>query len=292
LSRGDAPGVDGILVVDKPAGMTSHDVVAIVRRSLGEKRVGHAGTLDPDATGVLVLGVGRATRLLRFIESAEKEYEADVVLGVETSSQDSSGEVLSESDASGVSREDVERATAALTGEIDQIPPMVSAVKVGGERLYRKARRGEEVDRPPRRVTVHEMSFERFDPGPRPTVRFRVRCSPGTYVRTLAHDLGRSLGVGAHISRLRRTRVGVFTADDAVALDAVEAGTVRPMLDAVATHPRRDVDADQARSLAQGKSLPALGVEGEYAVVGPAGLVAMAEDRGDVTRPVVVVADP
>ncbi|MEX2556233.1 MAG: tRNA pseudouridine(55) synthase TruB [Actinomycetota bacterium] len=292
MSRGDAPGVDGILVVDKPAGMTSHDVVAIVRRSLGLKRVGHAGTLDPDATGVLVLGVGRATRLLRFIESGEKEYEADVVLGVETSSQDASGDVLSESDASAVSSDDVERAAAALTGAIDQIPPMVSAVKVGGERLYRKARRGEEVDRPPRRVTVHEMSIERFEPGPRPTVRFRVRCSPGTYVRTLAHDLGRSLGVGAHVSVLRRTRVGTFAVDDAIALDAVEAGAVRPMLDAVAAHPRCDVDAEQARSLAQGKSLPAFGVEGEYTVVGPAGLVAMAEDRGDVSRPLVVVADP
>ena len=292
MSRGDAPGVDGILVVDKPAGMTSHDVVAIVRRSLGERRVGHAGTLDPDATGVLVLGVGRATRLLRFIESAEKEYEADVVLGVETSSQDASGDVLSESDASAVSNEDLKRAAAALTGEIEQIPPMVSAVKVGGERLYRKARRGEEVDRPARRVTVHELSFRSFEPGPRPTAHFRIRCSPGTYVRTLAHDLGRALGVGAHVQTLRRTRVGSFGADGAIALDAVEAGTVRPMLDAVSAHPRRDVDAEQARAFAQGKSLPALGVAGEYAVVGPAGLVGIAEDRGEVSRPIVVVADP
>jgi tRNA pseudouridine55 synthase len=284
--------VDGIVVVDKPAGMTSHDVVAIVRRSLGERRVGHAGTLDPDATGVLVLGVGRATRLLRFIEAAVKEYEADVVFGVETSSQDASGDVLSESDASAVTRAEVERAAASLTGEIEQIPPMVSAVKVGGERLYRKARRGEEVDRPPRRVTVHELRLESFEPGVRPVARFRILCSPGTYVRTLAHDLGRALGVGGHVARLRRTRVGPFHADDAVALDDVETTTLRPMLDAVAGHPRREIDAEQARALAQGKSLPPLGVEGEYAVVGPSGLVAMAEDRGDVSRPVVVVADP
>lgn len=279
-------------MVDKPAGMTSHDVVAVVRRSLGERRVGHAGTLDPDATGVLVLGVGRATRLLRFIESAEKEYEAEVVLGVETSSQDASGDVLSESDASAVTRDDVERAAAALTGEIEQIPPMVSAVKVGGERLYRKARRGEEVDRPARRITVHELRLQSFEPGPRGIARFLVRCSPGTYVRTLAHDLGRALGVGAHVAMLRRTRVGPFDDGGALPLDSVAPGVLRPMIDAVAGHPRREVDAEDARSFAQGKSLPAFGTAGEYAVVGPAGLVAVAEDRGDVSRPLVVVADP
>jgi tRNA pseudouridine55 synthase len=285
-------GVDGIIVVDKPAGMTSHDVVAVVRRLLGERRVGHAGTLDPDATGVLVLGIGRATRLLRFIEGADKEYTAEVILGVETSSQDASGEVLAETDASAVTEDMVERGASALTGEIEQIPPMVSAVKVGGERLYRKARRGEEVDRLARRVTVHEFHLEAFEPGPRATARFRLRCSPGTYVRTLAHDLGRSLGVGAHIATLRRTRVGPFEEHGATALDAVSAGALRPMIDAVAGHPRREVGADEARSLAQGKSLPPFGSAGVYAVVGPAGLVAMAEDRGDASRPIVVVTDP
>lgn len=284
--------MDGIVVVDKPSGMTSHDVVAIVRRRLKEKRVGHAGTLDPDATGVLVLGVGRATRLLRFIESAEKAYEATVVIGVETESQDASGEIVAEADASGISRDDVLRAAADLTGEIEQIPPMVSAVKVGGERLYRKARRGETVEREARRVTVHEMRLDSFEPGPRATARFVVRCSPGTYVRTLAHDLGRALGVGAHVSMLRRTAVGSFDDRGAVALDDVSPEGLRPMADALAARPQRIVDADDARAFAQGKSLPAFGSAGEYAVVGPAGLVGVAEDRGDVSRPVVVVADP
>ena len=279
-------------MVDKPAGMTSHDVVAVVRRRLGERRVGHAGTLDPDATGVLVLGIGRATRLLRFVERAEKEYEADVIIGIETTSQDASGEVVAESDASAVRRGDVEAAAAKLTGEIEQIPPMVSAVKVGGERLYRKARRGEVVERTARRVTVHEMTVEAFEPGTRARARFRVRCSPGTYVRTLANDLGRALGVGAHISRLRRTRVGPFDASSAVPLDGLTAESLRPMLDALTAYPQRTVDADDARSFAQGKSLPAFGEAGEYAVVGPAGLVGVAEDRGDVSRPIVVVAEP
>jgi tRNA pseudouridine55 synthase len=284
--------VDGIVVVDKPSGMTSHDVVAVVRRRLGERRVGHGGTLDPDATGVLVLGAGRATRLLRFVESAEKEYVADVVLGVETSTQDASGEVLAEADASTVTREDVERAAAAFVGDIEQIPPMVSAVKVGGERLYRKARRGEEVDRPPRRVTVHELRVDSFSPGARALARITVRCSPGTYVRTLAHDLGRSLGVGGHVATLRRTRVGAFDANEASSLDAVSADALRPMLDAVAGLPRRAVNADEARAVAQGKSLPPFGMSGAYAIVGPGGLVAVAEDRGDVSRPLVVVSDP
>lgn len=279
-------------MVDKPAGMTSHDVVAIVRRRLGERRVGHAGTLDPDATGVLVLGVGRATRLLRFVEGAEKEYEADVIVGVETTSQDASGEVVAEGDASAVGRGDVEAAAAKLTGEIEQIPPMVSAVKVGGERLYRKARRGEVVERTARRVTVHEMTLEGFEPGTRARARFRVRCSPGTYVRTLAHDLGRALGVGAHVSRLRRTRVGPFETSGAISLEDLTAESLRPMLDALSAYPHRAVDADEARSFAQGKSLPAFGEPGEYAVVGPVGLVGVAEDRGDVARPIVVVAEP
>lgn len=284
--------MDGILVIDKPAGMTSHDVVAVVRRRLGERRVGHAGTLDPDATGVLVLGVGRATRLLRFVEGAEKEYATDVVLGVETSTQDASGDLVAERDASSLSHDDVVRAAHDLTGEIEQVPPMVSAIKVGGERLYRKARRGEEVERPARRVIVHEFRLERFETGARAVAGFTVRCSPGTYVRTLGHDLGRALGVGGHVSALRRTKVGAFGADDAVPLEGVDASALRPMVDAIAGRPRRDVGADDARAVAQGKSLPAFGVTGEYAVIGPAGLVAVAEDRGDVSRPLVVVADP
>lgn len=276
-------------MIDKPAGMTSHDVVAILRKRLGEKRVGHAGTLDPDATGVLVLGLGRATRLMRFIEVHEKEYVADVIFGAETATQDASGTIIAEADASALTRQDVERAAAGFVGDIDQIPPMVSAVKVGGERLYKKARRGEDVERVSRRVRIHDLRLEGFDPGPRARARLRVRTSPGTYIRTLAHDLGRALGVGAHIAELRRTRVGGFTEASAVPLDAVSAGDVRPMLDAVAAYPRRSVDADAARAVTQGKPLPAFGVDGAYALVGPAGLVAMSEDRGDESRPICVV---
>jgi len=200
--------------------------------------------------------------------------------------------VLAEADASGVTRADVERAAAAFIGEIEQVPPMMSAVKVGGERLYRKARRGEEIEREPRRVTVHAFDLEGFTPGARAGARVRVRCSRGTYVRTLAHDLGRALGVGGHIGSLRRTGVARFREGDAVSLDEVDASALRPLLDAVSGYPRREVDADGARDVAHGKATPAFGVAGEYAVVGPQGLVAMAEDRGTVSRPVVVVTDP
>jgi tRNA pseudouridine55 synthase len=281
--------VDGILVVDKPAGMTSHDVVAIVRRALGTKRVGHAGTLDPDATGVLVLGVGRATRLMRFVEVGDKEYVAGVIFGVETSSQDASGEIVAQTDASALTRADVERAAATMVGEIEQVPPMVSAVKVGGERLYKKARRGEEIDREPRRVTVHELDVEAFEPGVRATAALRIRCSRGTYVRTIAHDLGRMLGVGGHVATLRRTRVGAFDDGAAVAPGAVTPGSLRPMIDAVATYPLREVSGAEATAVAQGKPIPALGADGPYAVVSGGDLVAMSEDRGDQSRPICVV---
>src|SRR6266540_2176330 len=213
--------------------MTSHDVVAVVRKRLGEKRVGHAGTLDPDATGVLVLGLGRATRLMRFIEVHEKEYVAQLILGVSTTTQDASGDVVAESDASQVTRAAVEHAATAFLGEIDQVPPMVSAVKVGGERLYRKARRGEDVERVPRRVVVHALHVESFSPGERATARLRVRCSRGTYVRTLAHDLGEALGVGGHVTRLRRVKVGPFVAGGAVGPNEASGESILPVLDAV-----------------------------------------------------------
>jgi tRNA pseudouridine55 synthase len=284
--------VDGIIVVEKPSGMTSHDVIAIVRKRLGERRVGHAGTLDPDATGVLVLGVGRATRLLRFIEIHEKEYEAEVTFGAETSTQDASGDVLAEADASALTREDVERASAGLVGDISQIPPMVSAVKVGGERLYRKALRGEEVERTPRRVVVHAIDVESFAPGKRASARVRVRCSRGTYVRTLAHDLGRTLGVGGHIATLRRVRVGPFGADGAVPPTEVTGTDLRPLMDAVQGYPRRDVSAEEATTVVHGKPLPPFGVAGPYAVVSPDGLVSMSEDRGEESRPICVVGAP
>jgi tRNA pseudouridine55 synthase len=281
--------MDGILVVDKTAGMTSHDVVDSVRRRLGVRRVGHAGTLDPGATGVLVLGIGRATRLLQFLERYDKEYRAEVVFGVETTTQDASGDIVSEADASAIDREAVASALGAFRGEVEQVPPMVSAVKVGGEALYRKARRGEEVPREARRVRIHELVLDAFAPGPRARATLRVRCSKGTYVRTLAHDLGRALGVGGHVASLRRLAVGPFTGTDAVSLDVLSAESLRGMEDAVAAYPRRVVDERDARALAQGRRLQAAGIDGAYAVVGPEGLVAMVEDRDGEMRPICVV---
>lgn len=277
--------------MDKPAGMTSHDAVAVVRKRLNEKKVGHAGTLDPDATGVLVLGVGRATRLMRFVEIHEKEYLADVTFGVETSSQDASGDVVAERDASGLTRDAVETAAAAMVGEIEQLPPMVSAVKVGGERLYRAARRGEEVEREPRRVTIHALEVEDFSPGRRASARLRVRCSRGTYVRTIAHDLGRGLGVGGHVATLRRTRIGPFTVEDSVEPDHVIAEHLRPVIDGVQGYPVREVTTDEATKVVQGKRLPAFGSDGPYAVVAGETLIAMAEDRDDESRSICVVGD-
>ena len=282
--------VDGILVVDKPAGMTSHDVVSITRRALDQRRIGHAGTLDPDATGVLLLGVGKATRLMRFIEVYDKEYVADVVFGVETATQDASGVVVAEADASALDADAVERAAAGFTGDIEQVPPMMSAIKVGGERLYRKARRGEEVERAARRVTIHELAVEAFEPGERARARLRVRCSRGTYVRTLAHDLGRALGVGAHVAALRRVRIGPFHESMAVPPKEATPAALVSMVDALAAYPRRDVGADEALALVHGKSLPPFGESGPYAVVGPDGLVGMAEDRGPKSCAICVLA--
>jgi tRNA pseudouridine55 synthase len=206
-----------LVVVDKEAGWTSHDVVARCRRIFGQRRVGHAGTLDPDATGVLLVGLGRATRLLRFLTALPKTYEAEVVLGTSTSTLDASGEVTGTWEMEDVSLEAVRAAAESLTGQILQVPPMVSAVKVGGQRLHALARAGVEVEREPRPVTVHRFEV---DPGESPDVfRILVECSSGTYIRVLAADLGTALGGGAHVRNLRRTRIGSFSAEDASLID-------------------------------------------------------------------------
>jgi tRNA pseudouridine55 synthase len=213
--------VDGVAIVDKSAGWTSHDVVAKARGILGTRKIGHSGTLDPDATGVLVLGVGRVTRCLRFLTALPKSYVGEIVLGTETSTLDAAGDVVATHDMHDVTEDDVRRAASALTGDILQVPPMVSAVKVGGRRLHELARAGVEVEREPRPVTVH-----RFDVAPVPgepgVYRAEVDCSSGTYVRTLAADLGHALGGGAHLRRLRRTAVGSFKVSAARPLDQVE----------------------------------------------------------------------
>ena len=225
--------MDGVLIIDKPAGMTSHDVVARVRRIIGQRRVGHTGTLDPFATGVLVMLVGRATRLAQFLSGAEKEYEAVIRLGYATDTGDLTGarvetEVQANTrNAPSLRPEAIAAAMHSLTGEIEQVPPMYSAKKVAGRKLYEHARRGEEIERQPVRVTISE--FDLLTPDDEETNedgavdrRARVVCSAGTYIRTLAEDLGKRLGIGAHLAELRRTRAGRFTIENAVTLDKLE----------------------------------------------------------------------
>jgi tRNA pseudouridine55 synthase len=216
---------DGLVVVDKPAGMTSHDVVARCRRIFGQKKVGHAGTLDPDATGVLLVGLGRATRLMQYMTGLTKAYTTEIVLGVATTTLDDSGDVTGRWDMSAVTLDDARRAAEKLTGTIEQIPPMVSAVKVEGRRLHQLARQGIEVERAPRTVTVTRFDLEAAEPG---VLRAAVECSSGTYIRVLADDLGRLLGGGAHARNLRRGAVGPWTEGDAVPLDQVSPDHVVP----------------------------------------------------------------
>ena len=277
---------DGLAVVDKPAGCTSHDVVGRCRRIFGQRRVGHGGTLDPDATGVLLVGLGRATRLLRFLAPLPKSYVAEVVLGVETTTLDDGGEVVATYDMSGIGLDDVREAAAAFVGDILQVPPMVSAVSVGGRRLHELARAGVEVERDARPVTVHR--FEVW-PGPEDGVyRIEVDCSSGTYVRSLAADLGASLGGGAHLRRLRRTAVGPFTVERARPLDEVGPDDVLPPAAMVPHLTPVSADPDAVRV---GK---VLGVdwegEGPWAVLDGAELLAVYERYGEGrAKPAVVL---
>ncbi|GMV35844.1 MAG: tRNA pseudouridine synthase B [Fimbriimonadales bacterium] len=226
--------MDGFVVVDKPAGITSHDAVAAIRRSLRTKRVGHGGTLDPLATGVLVIAVGKATRLLSYLVLEPKRYAFRMVFGVTTETQDAEGRVVQEKDASVLTQEAVEHVLSAFRGEIQQAPPMYSAVHHEGKRLYEMARRGMEVERQPRTVTIHSLTLDAFEPGPRATADLTCACSSGTYVRTLCHDIGAALGVGAYLASLMRTACGSFDIADAVPLDEItEATPLVPCRDAL-----------------------------------------------------------
>lgn len=284
---GGAPdsGVSGCVVVDKPAGCTSHDVVDRVRRALGTRRVGHAGTLDPDATGVLVLGVGSGTKLLEFVTGSDKTYQGQLRFGTETSTLDASGEVTATHDMS-VTPAQVAAATTRFVGQIEQIPPMVSAVKVGGRRLHELAREGVEVAREPRPVTVH-----RFDTTPTddPLVYdLEVSCSSGTYIRTLVADLGHALGGGAHLCALRRSAVGPFGLSDCCPLDEV---ALRPVSDLVRGMAIVEVDEVVAGQVRDGRSFGPAAGSGKLAVRGPDGdLLAIYEARGGQFRPVKVLA--
>jgi len=247
--------MDGVLIIDKPAGMTSHDVVDEVRARLRTKKVGHAGTLDPDATGLLIVGVGKATRFLAYAQTGPKRYWAQARFGLTTSTQDASGEVVEQSDAR-VTEDQVRAALDRFVGTISQVPPMVSAVKVGGERLYRKARRGEEVDRPVREVEIYSLELTSFDGGAQ-MAELDITCSGGTYVRTLIHDLGAALGPGAHMTALRRTETGGFGTGDAVTLEGVGPEALRPVAEAVRALATIELDADAAADVVHGRKLPA-----------------------------------
>ncbi len=247
----------GLVVVDKPAGWTSHDVVARCRKVYGLRKVGHAGTLDPDATGVLLVGLGTVTRLLRFLAGLPKSYQAEVVLGIATSTLDAGGDVTGRWDMASVTLEAAQEAARAFTGTISQIPPMVSAVHVGGRRLHELARAGIEVERTPRTVTVTRFDLDGpVAPGPAgPVFAATVDCSTGTYIRSLAADLGSALGGGAHLRNLRRTSVGPYTVADAVALDDLSPAAVRPPRDALPDMAVVTIGAEVAVAVGHGKVL-------------------------------------
>lgn len=288
MSRRRPPTVHGFLVVDKPAGMTSHDCVALIRRRLGERRVGHAGTLDPDATGVLLVGVGNATRLLTFLVGHDKRYTGQVVLGVETSTLDAAGEVTARYDMSGVTVEEARRAVSAhLLGEIMQIPPMVSAIKVDGRRLHELARAGVEVERAPRAVTIHRFEVEQADEAG--VLEIDVSCSSGTYVRSLAADLGRLLGGGAHLRNLRRLSSGGFSVDEAAPPDTAP---LRPARDALRGMTEVTVDATTAAMVRNGRVLPQWDGDGPWAVLDEHGeLLAVYEAHtAGTAKPAVVIS--
>ncbi|HLG68387.1 MAG TPA: tRNA pseudouridine(55) synthase TruB [Acidimicrobiales bacterium] len=292
-AAGTAP-FDGLVVVDKEPGWTSHDVVARCRRVFGQRRVGHAGTLDPDATGVLLVGLGRVTRLLRFLGALPKAYVADIVLGVATDTLDASGAVVGEWDMAGIGLEEARSAASRLTGPIDQVPPMVSSVKVGGRRLHALARQGLEVERPARRVTVHRFDLaEGGEPG---VLRAEIECSSGTYVRVLASDLGAALGGGAHVRNLRRQAVGSFSVAEARVVGALDPSAVLSPAEAMRDLDRVVVPEPVAQLVASGRSIERLGLgvrgHGPFALVAEGGgLLAVYEEApGDRLRPAVVLA--
>ncbi|MGH3859088.1 tRNA pseudouridine(55) synthase TruB [Actinokineospora sp.] len=294
------PVAPGLLVVDKAPGMTSHDVVARVRRIIGTRKVGHAGTLDPMATGVLVLGVERATKLLGHLALDRKTYLATIRLGAGTTTDDAEGEFLGEPDPAAlaaVTDEAIAAGIAALTGAIEQVPSSVSAVKIDGKRAYARVRAGEDVQIPARPVTVFRFDLlgtQRAEDGI--DLDVMVDCSSGTYVRALARDLGAALGVGGHLAALRRTRVGPFDLRLARTLEQLETDPALSldMEGAVAAaFPRRDLGKAETTALAHGRKLPAAGIEGTYGIFDPAGkAVALGVDEGTTSRALVVLNVP
>src|SRR5262245_40215286 len=284
----------GLVVVDKPAGITSHDVVGRCRRIFGTRKVGHAGTLDPMATGVLVVGIDRATKILGMLTATDKSYAATIRLGQTTSTEDAEGEVLQTVPATGIDEAQIEVAVAALRGEVDQVPSAVSAIKVDGQRAYKLAREGQAVELKARRVRI-----ERFDAlavrrdGEFLDVDVEVDCSSGTYIRALARDVGAALGVGGHLTALRRTRVGRYGLDEAHTLDALaEEARLSYSLDeaCLVGFARRDLSADETEDTRRGRPLKAAGIDGVYAATAPDGrVIALLQDGSSRTKSVVVL---
>ncbi|ORA08904.1 tRNA pseudouridine(55) synthase TruB [Mycobacterium arosiense] len=290
----ESPSGPGIVVVDKPAGMTSHDVVGRCRRIFATRRVGHAGTLDPMATGVLVIGIERATKILGLLTATAKSYTATIRLGQSTSTDDAEGEPVRSVSARHLTGEAIESAVAGLRGDIQQVPSAVSAIKVDGKRAYRLAREGQAVE-----LEARPVRIDRFDVcdiragGDVVDLDVEVDCSSGTYIRALARDLGAALGVGGHLTALRRTRVGRFGLDQAYPLDEL---AERPRFSygldeaCLLIFPRRDLSAEQAEATAHGRSLAPAGIDGVYAACDPDGRVmALLRDEGSRTKSVVVI---
>ena len=288
MAKRRPPTIHGLAIIDKPAGVTSHDVVSQLRKRLGEKRIGHAGTLDPDATGILLVGVGYVTRLMQFLSGLDKTYTGEVVLGSTTNTLDSAGVVSATFDMSGVTLDAARDAARQLTGPIMQTPPMVSALRVGGVRLHELARQGIEIERKPRPVTVYEFDVDSTsDPL---VLAIRVRCSAGTYVRTLAADLGALLGGGAHLRNLRRVAVGEFEVSQA--LPPLEAHLL-PAITAVRNLTSVVVDDATASMVRHGRVLNAWAGVAPWALSDEHGsLLAVYEPFGDgQAKPVVVLAE-
>jgi tRNA pseudouridine55 synthase len=286
---------DGFLVVDKAPGMTSHDVVAIGRRVLNTRKVGHAGTLDPMATGVLVLGFNNGTRLLQYITDGDKSYTATIVLGASTTTDDHEGEIISTADASGVKDEEIKRILGQMVGEIMQRPTNVSAIKVDGKRAYDRARSGEEFELPARKVTISQLDV--LDVRHKAATTFvdiAVTCSAGTYIRAIARDLGEELKVGGHLNVLRRTRVAGFTLDQAIGIDQLKGGNVKT-LDladvARATFPVRELALDEVNELSFGRPLSPNQRDEIFAALSPDNrLIALLKNASDKAKPVAVFA--
>lgn len=294
--RDSSAGPDGFVVVDKEVGWTSHDVVAKARGVFGTRKIGHSGTLDPGATGVLVLGVGKGTRLLRFITELEKTYVAEAILGVETDSLDADGEVTATHDMGSVTIDDVAEAATSFVGEIEQIPPMVSAVKVDGKRLHQLAREGKTVERKPRSVVVYDLTV---DPefvdtvDGHPVFRFATRCGSGTYIRTIGADIGAALGGGASLRSLRRTAIGSHTDAQAAPLEKAQ---IISLAEGLADYPFVTLDDATVTRVRNGQRLPEseLPGDGPWVLVDQAGSVVAVHERvnGKIKPAVVIPASP